>query len=134
MALITSLFCGHGKFRFMTRDSDKNNCERISRLLQARLNSQAWPIDEARAKLEELVQAAKGGRPQLVGVDDLVVLVNIETLTDIFAQLQRPENWGEYFATAHDGSDNNVEIPIKRSGQRAPYTLDTSTDDPEVDK
>ena len=118
----------------MAQVPENGNSERVLRLLRARLGSHALSIDEAKAKLDELVQAAKDGQPQLVGLDELVVLVNIETLADVFTELQRPENWGEYFATAHDGSDDNVDIPLTKGGGRATYTLDTSADDTEDDK
>ena len=80
-------------------DSGNQNSERIWRLLQARSHAHATSINEAQARLHELVQAAKDGRPQLIGLDDHVVLLSISTLSEVFLSLQKPENWGEYFAT-----------------------------------
>jgi hypothetical protein len=118
----------------MPQDSDNSNAERVLRLLQARLNSHAWSIDRAKAQLENLVQAAKDGQPQLIGLDELVILVNMETLSHVLLDLQQPENWGEYFATAYDGSEGNVDIPVTRFGGRATYTLDTRAEDAGNDK
>ena len=118
----------------MPQDPDNSNSERVLRLLQARLNSHAWSIDKAKAQLENLVQSAKDGRPQLIGLDELVVLLNIETLSDILADLRRPENWGEYFSTAYDDSEGNVDIPVTKFGGRVTYTLDTSAEDAGNDK
>jgi hypothetical protein len=118
----------------MAENPDNQNRERLFRLLKARLRSRARSIDEAQAHLEELVQAAKDGHPQLVGLDNDVVLVNIDTLFEVFVDLRQPENWGEYFATAHDGSPDNVDIPTKRYGGRAEHTLDTSGSDAGADK
>lgn len=118
----------------MSQDADNRSCERVSRLLRARLRSQAWSIDEAKTKLEKLVNAAKDGQPQLVGLEELVVLINIETLSDILMELQQPESWGEYFATAYDRLSDSTDIPMKRFGGRAMYTLDTSADDSDANK
>ena len=106
-------------------DSGNQNSERIWRLLQARSHAHATSINEAQARLHELVQAAKDGRPQLIGLDDHVVLLSISTLSEVFLSLQKPENWGEYFATAYDGSPDNADLPMRRYGGRAKYTLET---------
>jgi hypothetical protein len=118
----------------VAENPESQDRERLLSLLKARLRSRARSIDEAQAHLDELVQAAKDGHPQLVGLDNDVVLVNVDTLFEVFMDLQRPEPWGEYFATAQDGSLDNVDIPMKRYGGRATYTLDTSGGDADADE
>ena len=118
----------------MAEKPGNQNSERILRLLRVRSRSEATAIDRAKARLDELVQAAKDGHPQLVGLDDHVVLVSIDTLSEVLSDLQQPESWGEYFATSYDGSSDGADIPMKRYGGRATYTLDTRADDSEADK
>ena len=118
----------------MAKNPDNRKSERIFRLLRARFRNQPRSVDEARTQLEELVQAARDGHPQLIGLDNHVVLLSIDTLNDVIMDLQKPENWGEYFATAYDGSPDNADIPMKRYGGRATYTLDVSDDGGGSDK
>lgn len=118
----------------MERNPENRTSERILRLLQARFRSQPRSVDDARVQLEQLVQAAKDGHPNLVGLDDHVVLVSIDTLCEVFVDLEQSENWGEYFATAYDGLSDSPDIPMKRYGGRATYTLDTTSDDAEAEK
>lgn len=40
------------------------------------------------------------------------------------------ETWGEYFATEHDGDEDNIDLTIRRYGGRAQYKLDVSDDMP----
>ena len=108
----------------MEMDLEKIESERIERFLKLRLGDQAWSVDEAKAKLTKIMKEAKGGKPQLVGLRKPVVMIGMEKLEELVTGLQQPETWGEYFATAHDGRDDNDDIPMRRYGGRASYSLD----------
>jgi len=113
----------------MEMDLEKIESERIERFLKLRLGDQAWSVDEAKAKLTKIMKEAKGGKPQLVGLRKPVVMIGMEKLEELVTGLQQPETWGEYFATAHDGRDDNNEIPMRRYGGRASYSLDIGDED-----
>ena len=76
----------------MAKQSDNQKSERILRLLRARRLPEARSIDQAKARLDELVQAAKDGQPQLIGLDDAVALVSIDTLSEVFSDLHGTRN------------------------------------------
>lgn len=108
---------------------DQIESERIARFLKLRLGDEAWSVDDAKAKLTKVMKEAKAGRPQLVGKRSPVVMISIEELEELMMGLQEPETWGEYFATAHDGNDDNEDIPLPKYGGRADYTLELGDGD-----
>lgn len=105
---------------------ERMDSERVARFLKLRLGEQAWSVDEAKAKLTKIMKEAKSGQPQLVGLRKPVVMISVDELEELVTGLQQPENWGEYFATAHDGGIDNFDIPLRHSGGRARYQLDIS--------
>jgi prevent-host-death family protein len=75
-----------------------------------------WTVNEAKAKLSEILRRARAGEPQTIGSQDPCVVISA---TD-FERLSQPVHLGRFILeTAPRGTD--LDLPSRKSKRSDPF-------------
>ena len=75
-----------------------------------------WTVNEAKAKLSEILRRARAGEPQTIGSQDPCVVISMAE----FERLSQPVHLGRFILeTAPRGTD--IELPSRSSKRGDPF-------------
>lgn len=65
--------------------------ERIERLVRNRTRDRRWRVTEAKARLSDIIQLARGGTAQLIGKRHPVIVISVGELESLITSFSEPE-------------------------------------------
>ena len=108
----------------MATNLEKLDDPRVARFLRDRLGGASWKVEEAKAKLSQIMQKANDGEAQLIGKRNPVLVIGLDELEDLMIGFREPENWGEYFYPPVSEQGIGADLAMPQGRRSAPIDLD----------
>ena len=79
-----------------------------------------WTVQDAKAKLSNLLKRAREGEPQVIGSKDPCVIISLEEYQRLIAEREEP-HFGRWLVETFRGL-GEIELPSRREERPSPFS------------